>query len=225
MQSSRAGKKSKFSFSNGKRKPVRQRCIEAERTFPSNHRFQLLKPRESLALTSVSLVVRERRRSTKDEDEHSLVVVVVGRGRSRDAGLPPLGDSAPVNRRGLISMLPSKEHGGGTVRRGSEWVPRGEPEESGALFFIAFFFFGSPAARKRNGNGKEGPPFESEQRRELFIYLFVFFLLVSLFLPPKKKTCARSIARGSSRQQELLSMPRRSPLERLLREGRRRLLL
>lgn len=127
---------------------------------PETIAFQLLQPRESLALTSVSLVVRERRRSTKDEDEHnecSLVVVVVGRGRSRDAGLPPLGDSAPVNRRGLISMLPSKEHGGGTARRGSEWVPRGEPEESGALFFITFFFLRKSSSAEARRKRKRRP--------------------------------------------------------------------
>ena len=167
------------------------------------------------------------RRSTKDEDvalppEHS--VVVVGRGRSSDAGREPLGENAPVSLLGLMSigappLFPSlKEHGGGTVRRGSEWIPRGEPEDSGAevLFFIFHVLFSAQrvrrswAAAEAMVKKKKAPP-ENEFEEELFFpssLLFIFFrflfrLLVSSSL---EKTCARSIARGS--RQQLLSMPR-----------------
>jgi hypothetical protein len=114
--------------------------------------------------------VRERR-STNDEEvalpeaEHSLVTVVVGRGMSREAGREPRGENAPVSLLGLMSSgapLPSlNKHGGGTEMRGSEWIPRGEPEDSGgAVFFIGCIFFGPScqraAAKKKERPGKKG---------------------------------------------------------------------
>ena len=73
-----------------------------------------------------------------------LFVVVEGRGMSSEAGRDPLGENAPVSLLGLMSSgapFPSlREHEGGTKRRGSEWIPRGEPEGGAAEFFIVLFF-------------------------------------------------------------------------------------
>lgn len=202
--------------------------------FPQDTAFQLCKTHKEPALTSLSLDVRERR-STNDEEvalpeaEHSLVTVVVGRGMSREAGREPRGENAPVSLLGLMSSgapLPSlNKHGGGTEMRGSEWIPRGEPEDSGgAVFFIGCVFFSARAARGQQRKRKKGP-----ERKGVFdggalprctlIYLFSPFSSWSsaLFRP-----CARrSIARASGRQ--LPSMPC-LPLELLPARGQRQML-
>ena len=147
--------------------------------------------------------MRERR-STNDEEvalpeaEHSLVTVVVGRGMSREAGREPRGENAPVSLLGLMSSgapLPSlNKHGGGTEMRGSEWIPRGEPEDSGgAVFFIGCVFFSARAARGQQRKRKKGP-----ERKGVFdrgalprctlIYLFSPFSFLVLCLVSTMRT-------------------------------------
>lgn len=112
--------------------------------------------------TSLSLVVRERRSTNEELElpaEHSVVLFVVvavavadARGNASDAGRLLGGLKAPVSLLGLMSSdgAVSKEHGGGTARRGR---PRGELDDTTAEFFI--FSLGLACA---SGRGRSRGP-------------------------------------------------------------------
>ena len=108
--------------------------------------------------------------------------------------------------------------------RGSEWIPRGEPEDSGgAVFFMAAFF------RPELPEGSSEKERKARKEREFLTeelfpvaLLFIFFLLFLSWSSALFRPCARrSIARASRRQ--LPSMPC-LPLELLPARGQRQML-